>query len=91
LTKLEIPSSLTFLSGKSVFERVTTLERLTLIGSMLAPAVVMALEGCLTSTAKVVGPGLIERESDRSAFGGGRLDHFTPGGGKFGRFTIVAA
>jgi hypothetical protein len=70
---------------------VAKLERLTLVGSVLSPAVVEALEECLISTAKVIGPALIERESDRLTFGGERTGRFTPGGGKFGRFTIVAA
>jgi hypothetical protein len=91
LRQLRFPSSLTCLGGKGVFQGVTKLERLTLVGSVLSPAVVLALEGCLTSTATVIGPALIERESDRLTFGGGRLRRFTPEGGKFGRFAIVAA
>jgi hypothetical protein len=79
------------LGGDSVFWGVAKLEHLTLVGSVLSPAVVEALQGCLTSTAKVIGPGLIERESDRLMVGGGRLGRLTPGGGKFGRFAIVAA
>jgi hypothetical protein len=71
----------TYLRGKSVFQGVNKLERLTLVGSVLSPAVVVALEGCLASTARVIGPALIERESGR----------FTPGLGNFGRFPIVAA
>jgi hypothetical protein len=82
---------LTYLGGKSVFEGVTKLERLTLVGSVLSPAVVVALEGCLTSTAKVIGPALIEREAGRLVDGGRQLGRVTPEDGKFGRFAIVAA
>jgi hypothetical protein len=91
LTQLRFPSSLTCLCEKSVFEGVTKLERLTLVGSVLSQAVVVALEGCLTSTAKVIGPALVERESDRWMLGCRRSGRFAPEGGKFGRFTIVAA
>jgi hypothetical protein len=91
LTQLRFPSSVTHLGGKSVFEGVTKLERLTLVGSVLSPVVVVALEGCLTSTAKVIGPALIEHESGSLMLGGGGSGRFTPGGVKFGRFTIVAA
>jgi hypothetical protein len=91
LTQLRFPSSLTCLGGKGVFEGVTKLERLRLVGSVLSPAVVEALEGCLTPTAVVIGPALIGHESGSLMVGGGRLGRCTPGGGKFGRFTIVAA
>jgi hypothetical protein len=91
LTQLRFPSNGTELGGKSVFWGVERLERLTLVGSVLSPAVVEALEGCLTSTAKVISPTLVERKFGWFAFGGGRLGRFTPGGGRFGRFTIVAA
>jgi hypothetical protein len=91
LRQLRFPSSLTYLGGKSVFDGVKKLEHLTLIGSVLSPAVVVALEGCLTSTAKVIGPALIERESGCLMFGGGRRDRVGTGGGRFGRFAIVAA
>jgi hypothetical protein len=74
-----------------VFQGVTKLEHLTLVGSVLSPEVVEALEGRLTSTAKVIGPALVERKFGWFTFGGGRLGRFTPGGGKFGRFAIVAA
>jgi hypothetical protein len=73
-----------------VFKDVTKLERLILVGSVLLPGVVSELEGCLTSTAKVIGPALVERKFGWFTFGGGRLGRFTPGGGKFGRFPIVA-
>jgi hypothetical protein len=46
---------------------------------VLSPEVVEALEGCLTPTAKVIGPALIEREFGWFTFGGGRLGRFTPG------------
>jgi hypothetical protein len=90
LTLLLFPSSLDSLGG-GVFRGVRKIERLTLFGSVLKPAVVSALEGCLTPTAKVIGPALVERKLGRLTFGGGLLGPFTPGGGKFGRFTIVAA
>jgi hypothetical protein len=91
LTQLRFPASVPCLGGKSVFEGVTRLDRLTLVGSVLSPAVVMALEGCLTSTAKVISPALVGRKFGWFTFGGGQLGRFTPGGGKFGRFAIVAA
>jgi hypothetical protein len=91
LTQLRFPSSVPYLGGKSVFEGVTKLERLTLVGSVLSPAVVAALEGCLTSTAKVVGLGLIGREFRRLMLRSGRAGRFTVGGEKFGHFTIVGA
>jgi hypothetical protein len=91
LARLSFPSGLDGLGGKGVFEGVTKLECLTLVGPVLLPAVVSALEGCLTSTAKVIGPALVERGFCGLRFGIGRLGRFTPGGGKFGRFTIVAA
>jgi hypothetical protein len=72
---------LTGLEGKGVFGGVTKLEHLTLVGSVLSPAVVSELEGCLTSTAKVIGPALVEQ-----AFG-----QFATEGGEFGRFAIVSA
>jgi hypothetical protein len=89
LTQLQIPSDFANL-GPGVFSGVTKLERLTLVGWVLAPEVVTALEGCLTSTAKVVGAGLEARKFGPFRFGGGMFGRFTPGGGKFGRFVIVA-
>jgi hypothetical protein len=80
LTRLQIPSSFVEF-GLNVFRGVTKLEHLTLIGSVLSPAVVHSLEERLTSTAKVVGAGLV----------GWKFGPFTYGGVKFGRFTIVAA
>jgi hypothetical protein len=91
LTELRFPSNLVGLKGKGVFNGVTKLERLTLVGSVLLPGVVSKLEGCLTSTAKVIGPALVEWKFGWFTFGGGRLGRFTLGGGKFGRFPIVAA
>jgi hypothetical protein len=79
LEELRFPSNLVGLEGKGVFNGVTKLERLTLVGSVLSPAVVVALEGCLTSTAEVIGPALVERKFGRFTFGGGRWGRFTPG------------
>jgi hypothetical protein len=77
LTHLEVPSNLSQL-GEGVFTGVTKLERLTLVGSVLSPAVVAALRGGLTLTAKVVGADLAAR----------RFGPFRFGGGRFGRFVI---
>jgi hypothetical protein len=79
LTLMSFPSGLNDLGGKDVFKGVTKLECLTLVGSVLSPAVVSALEGCLTSTAKVIGPALVERRFSEFRFGGGWLGRFTPG------------
>jgi hypothetical protein len=57
LTQVEIPSSMKLIDRRA-FHGVTRLERVTLVGSPLSPSVVAALEGCLMSTAKVVGHGL---------------------------------
>jgi hypothetical protein len=89
LRQLQIPSDLAQLGG-GVFMGVAKLERLILVGSALSPAVVTALEGCLTSTARVVGAALVTRRFGPFTIGSGWLGRFTPGGGKFGRFMIEA-
>jgi hypothetical protein len=91
LTELRFPSNLVGLGEKGVFNGVTKLERLTLVGSVLSSGVVSELEGCLTSMAKVIHPALVARKFGWFTFGCGWLGRFTPGGGKFGRFPIVAA
>jgi hypothetical protein len=62
--ELQIPSHFSIL-GEGVFEGVTKLERLTLVGSRLSPAVVASLKGCLTPSAKVIGPALVGEKFDR--------------------------
>jgi hypothetical protein len=57
LVRVVIPSSFVKLD-EDVFHRVTRIECLTLIGSPLSPAVVSALDHCLTPTAKVTGAAL---------------------------------
>jgi hypothetical protein len=61
LARLQIPSDLGEL-GSGVFKGVTRIEHLTLVGSVLSPAVVTAVRGCLVSTARVVGSALEGRE-----------------------------
>jgi hypothetical protein len=90
MAQLQIPSNFRNL-GDGVFIGVMRIERLTLVGLVLSPRVVAALEGCLLSTARVVGPALAGRKFGPFMFGSGRLGRFTPGGGKFGRFAIVAS
>jgi hypothetical protein len=51
-----IPNSATL--GLCVFDGVTKLDRLTLVGSPLSRAVIESLEHCLTSKAKVIGVAL---------------------------------
>jgi hypothetical protein len=80
LTQLEVPSNFTNL-GEGVFTAVTKLKRLTLVGSVLSPAVVAALRGGLTLTAKVVGADLAAR----------RFGPFRFRGRRFGRFVIEAS
>jgi hypothetical protein len=80
LTRVQVPAQFAKL-GNFIFSGETKLEHLTLVGSVLSPAVVIALEGCLASTAKVVG----------AALAGRKFGPFTFGGVRFGRFTIVAA
>jgi hypothetical protein len=57
LRQMVIPSSIATI-GISPFAAVTGLGHLTLVGSPLAPSVVAALEGCLASTAEVIGSAL---------------------------------
>jgi hypothetical protein len=64
LTELEIPSSMKVIALEA-FEGVRKLESVTLVGSPLSPSVVAALEGCLMSTAKVVGAALAGQKFGR--------------------------
>jgi hypothetical protein len=64
LTQLEIPSSFSRLGGYA-FDGVNKLERLTLLGSRLVPAVVEILVDSLTPTAKVIGRDLLGQKFDR--------------------------
>jgi hypothetical protein len=64
LIDMVIPSDFASL-GSCDFMCVTKLERLTLVGSWLSPAIVAGLEGCLTSTAKVIGTALAGRKFGR--------------------------
>jgi hypothetical protein len=50
---------------RRAFEGVAKLERVILVGSQLSPSVVEALEGCLMSTAKVVGAALAGQKFGR--------------------------
>jgi hypothetical protein len=65
LTQVEIPSNVKFIE-LDAFD-VSKLERVTLVGSPLSPSVVGALEGCLVSTAKVVGAALAGQKFGRFA------------------------
>jgi hypothetical protein len=64
LTQVEIPSSMKVIV-RGAFAGVRELERLTLVGSPLSQSVVEALEGCLMSTAKVVGAALVGQKFGR--------------------------
>jgi hypothetical protein len=55
------------LTGSEVFHGVKNVERLTLLGSTLSPGVIELVKGCLTLTAKVVGPALVGQKFDRFA------------------------
>jgi hypothetical protein len=68
LAWLEIPSSFRDL-GDGVFAGVARIEQLTLVGSVLSPAVVAAVEGCLLSSARVVDPALAGRKLGFFRFG----------------------
>jgi hypothetical protein len=48
-----------------VFRDVKKVKRLTLLGSTLSPGVVAIVKGCLTPTAKVVGPALVGQKFGR--------------------------
>jgi hypothetical protein len=64
LTQVGIPSNMEVVDRRA-FEGVGKLERVTLVGSPLSPSVVAALEGCLMSTAKVVGAALVGQKFGR--------------------------
>jgi hypothetical protein len=65
LKELKIPASISNLTGSDVFHGVKNVDRLTLLGSTLSPEVVAKIKGCLTPTAKVVGPALAGQKFDR--------------------------
>jgi hypothetical protein len=60
LRRLTIPSNYQTPGEREVdgFKDVTEVDQLTLLGAVLSPVVVGDLEGCLTSTARVIGSGL---------------------------------
>jgi hypothetical protein len=66
LTQVELPSSMRDID-RLAFDRVRKLERVTLVGSLLSPSAVEALEGCLMPTAKVVGAALAGERFGRFA------------------------
>jgi hypothetical protein len=53
------------LIGSDVFHGVKKVECLTLLGSALSPGVVAIVEGCLTPTARVIGPALVGQKFGR--------------------------
>jgi hypothetical protein len=64
LAQVEIPSKMKVIDVQA-FDGVRRVERLTLVGSPLSWSVVMALEGCLTSAAKVGGGALAGQKFGR--------------------------
>jgi hypothetical protein len=69
LVHVVIPASMTTI-GKCVFQHVTRLERLTLVGSPLSGLVVASLDGCLTSTANVIGASVAGQKFGRFTIAG---------------------
>jgi hypothetical protein len=65
LEELQIPASISKWMDLNVFGGVKKVERLTLLGPTLSPKVVAMVEGCLTPTAKVIGPALAGRKFGR--------------------------
>jgi hypothetical protein len=65
LKDLQIPASISNLTGNDVFRGVDKVERLILLGWTLSPGVVAIVQSCLTSTAKVFGPALVGQKCDR--------------------------
>jgi hypothetical protein len=65
LRELQIPASISTLTGSDVFYGVTKVERLTLLGSTLSPGVISIVKGCITPTARVIGPALVGQKFDR--------------------------
>jgi hypothetical protein len=65
LRELQIPASISNLTGSDVFYGVRKVERLALFGSTMSPRVVANVKDCLTPTAKVIGLGLFVRKFDR--------------------------
>jgi hypothetical protein len=64
LTQFKVPSNMNVIDRRA-FQGVRKLERVTLVGSPLSRSVVEALEGCLVSTAKVVGAALAGQKFGR--------------------------
>jgi hypothetical protein len=64
LTQVEIPSNMWNIDRRT-FGGVRKLKRVTLVGSPLSSSVVATLEGCLMSTAKVVGAALAGQKFGR--------------------------
>jgi hypothetical protein len=65
LKELQIPASISNLTGDDVFRGVKEVDRLTLLGSKLSWRVIRNIRDCLTPTAKVVGPELVGRKFGR--------------------------
>jgi hypothetical protein len=65
LEELQIPANISNLRGSDVFHGVKKVERLTLLGSTWSPGVIANVKGCLTPTAKVIGPALVGRKFGR--------------------------
>jgi hypothetical protein len=65
LAVIQIPSTFSRLGYGGVFDRVTKLAHLILIGCPLSPTVVASLEGCLTPAARVIGPCLVGQKFGR--------------------------
>jgi hypothetical protein len=65
LRQLRMPSRFRRLGESVVFLGVTKLERLTLLGARLSPAVVASLKGCLSPAARLIGPALVGQKFDR--------------------------
>jgi hypothetical protein len=67
LTRLTIPSDYQTAGERygDEFKDVTNVEQLKLLGAVLSPVVVRDLEPCLTSTARVIGPGFAGQKFGR--------------------------
>jgi hypothetical protein len=65
LKEVQIPASISNLTGSHVFQGVMNVERLTLLGSTLSSRVVAVVEGCLAPSAKVIDPALVGQKFGR--------------------------
>jgi hypothetical protein len=65
IRELQMPASISNLTGSDAFHGVKKVECLTLLGSTLSPGVVANVKGCLTPTAKVIDPALVGHKFDR--------------------------